>query len=451
MSPPPRVVPILIAAIMGAILVALIWSSLAWLDVFTNAAGRVRSTEAAGVVQSLEAGRITEIRTENGAHVKAGDVLLRLDEVAVSTALDAARSGRASYLAEVERRTAAYKAVSEGRQDVPEVRFDPSIPVTVIRRETEALTTELRALATALSAKHSEEQEAEARHARFVEVKAVKQRLIDILAERVKMQEALQSSGAGSKAELLSMKDARVRVEADLADTSAQLVEIDASIRNLKEQQAQSVASFLSDQSKGIQAVERQVEQLDQEIRKQKDRMDHLALTAPIDGRVQQLAVTSAGQVVNPGQPLMIIVPERARLIVEALVPSAEIGFVAEGDTVVVKADAFPFTRYGTFSGKVASISEEAVTIRDAQGLQDPASIASGQAASLPSGVPTVNGLFYIARIALDSDELKTTSHPLKLEAGMTVRAEIKTESRRVIDYILSPVREVLDEAGHEK
>ena len=240
-------------------------------------------------------------------------------------------------------------------------------------------------------------------------------------------------------------------MEADLADTSAQLAEIEASILNLREQQTQAVAAFLAEQSKGIQAAERQVEQIDQEIVKQQDRMDHLALRAPIAGTVQQLAVTSVGQVVNPGQPLLVIVPEKADLIVEALVPSQEIGFVAEGDDVVVKADAFPFTRYGAFEGKVADISKDALTIRDAQGLQDVTATVTGQSNTGQAGTPAVTGLFYIARIKLDATELKRNGHALRLEPGMTVRAEIKTESRRVIDYLLSPVTQVLDESGHEK
>ena len=450
-APPPRVVPGLILTMAAAIAAALVWSSLSWLDVYTNAAGRVRSTVPATAIQPLEAGRVSEIRVENGSSVKAGDILVRLDAVAVAAALDAARSGRASWAAEVARRRAAYRSVTADALSLPAIGFEPDLSDAVKTRETEALQSDLNTLKSTLSAKRSEEQEANARRRRFIEVKTVKARLLAILSERVRMQESLQASGAGSKAELLAMQDQRPRVAADLADTSAQLAEIEASILNLREQQTQAVAAFLAEQSKGIQAAERQVEQIDQEIVKQQDRMDHLALRAPIAGTVQQLAVTSVGQVVNPGQPLLVIVPEKADLIVEALVPSQEIGFVAEGDDVVVKADAFPFTRYGAFEGKVADISKDALTIRDAQGLQDVTATVTGQSNTGQAGTPAVTGLFYIARIKLDATELKRNGHALRLEPGMTVRAEIKTESRRVIDYLLSPVTQVLDESGHEK
>ena len=113
--------------------------------------------------------------------------------------------------------------------------------------------------------------------------------------------------------------------------------------------------------------------------------------------------------------------------------------------------DAFPFTRYGAFKGKVASLSREAVNIHDAQALQDPGSIAGSQANQSPSGVPGVSGLFFNARIVLDSPELEINGGILRPEPGMTVRAEIKTGSRRVIDYVLSPVPQVLKEAGRER
>ena len=150
-------------------------------------------------------------------------------------------------------------------------------------------------------------------------------------------------------------------------------------------------------------------------------------------------------------QALAVVVPDRSELVVEALVPSAEIGFVREGDAATVKADAFPFTRYGTFAGVVASLSSEALTLKDAQGLQDPVSTAAGQGASAPSGVPTVDGLHFVARIRLEKPELQVGNRTLRLEPGTTAPVEIKTESRRVIDYVLSPVAQVLDEAGHER
>lgn len=449
--PVPYVVPVLLGVIIALIGTALIWSWFASLDAFTSAAGRVRASEAPAVVQPLEAGRITAIHVANGRRVHAGETLITLDDVSVSTSLNAALAGRASQLGEVRRRAAAYLAVMEGDRGLPQPQYDADIPANVVRRENEALETEHRNLVTALSGNAAQRQEAQAKRSRIIDVKAVKARLVDVLQEKVSMAEALLLSNSGSRAAVIAAMDAKVRAEVELADTGAQFGEVEAALQNLAEQEKQAIAAYLANQSKGIQAAERQIEQLDQEIRKQKDRLHHLSLRAPIGGTVQQLATTSVDQVVTPGQALLVIVPYGSELTVEALVPSSDIGFVRVGDDVVIKADAFPFTRYGTFVGKVSALSGEAITARDAQALQDASAIASGQANTPANGVPSVTGLYFIARIQLDQPYLRLGERTLKLEPGMTVRAEIKTETRRVIDYVLSPVTQVLAEAGRER
>ena len=87
----------------------------------------------------------------------------------------------------------------------------------------------------------------------------------------------------------------------------------------------------------------------------------------------------------------------------------------------------------------------------DAMALQDASAKAAGQVNAASGGLPQVSNLFFIARIELDNPELEIGGGRLALEPGMTVRAEIETETRRIIDYVLSPVTAVLDEAGHER
>lgn len=449
--PVPRVVPVLMTVVMVTIVAALAWSWFSYLDVFTNAAGRVRASVPPAVVQPLEDGRIVAINVENGQEVKAGQILLVLDDVEVKATLDAAASSRLSWLAEVERRRAALQNAQEANWQIPDPQFDAQVPANVVRREMEALRGEFGIVAASVAALKAQKQEAEAKELRYRTVSAAYKSLVDILAEKAGMSEALLPSAAGSRGAVLTAREAKARADADLAESSAALREAQAALKNLDEQERQTIASFIAQQSVGIQSAEREIEQLDQEIIKRRNRLAHLALRAPIDGTVQQLATTSIGQVVGAGQSMLIIVPDGADLIVEALVPSSEIGFVRVGDEATIKADAFPFTRYGAFEGRVASLSSDAVTIQNAQALQDPNATAGGQANAAPTGIPDVMGLFYVARIVLNSPIIEVNGAQLRLEPGMTVRAEIKTESRRVIDYILSPVTEVLEDAGHER
>jgi hypothetical protein len=83
--------------------------------------------------------------------------------------------------------------------------------------------------------------------------------------------------------------------------------------------------------------------------------------TTPIDGTVQASAITTVGQVVSAGAELMRIIPGDGALEVEAYLPNRDIGFVAIGQPVVVKVEAFPFTRYGTVNGRVTGVARDAI------------------------------------------------------------------------------------------
>ena len=86
-------------------------------------------------------------------------------------------------------------------------------------------------------------------------------------------------------------------------------------------------------------------------------RRSYQALTSPIDGVVQQLAINTVGGVVNAAQGLMVVVPHEGGIEVLAQVPSRDIGFLRPGLPVAVKLDAFDFTKYGTLDGEVPVIA----------------------------------------------------------------------------------------------
>ncbi len=448
--PVPRVVPILLLVLISVIAGTLLWSWFFSLQVFTNAAGRVRATIPPTVVQPMEAGRVLSIEVENDQHVALGQPLIILDDVDIRASLDAAKAARHSWAAEVTRRKAALAAVDQA--DMPSLpRFSSEIPPTVVDRELAAFHADVGTIQATLASIAAQKREAEARVSRFQSVAQAQRNLIGILDEKSQMLEGLVAKGSASKGALLNAREATARAQSDLTENESQMHEVRANLENLTELDRQTRSNFRSEQSQGIQAAERQIEQLDQEIVRFTARLEQRTLAAPIAGTVQQLATTGPGQYVNAGQSLMVIVPDGAELVVDALIPSSDIGFVRKGQPVTLKADAFPFTRYGTFSGKVVSLSGEAITINDAVALQDASAKAAGQVNAASGGLPQVSNLFFVARIELDNPELEIGSGRLRLEPGMTIRAEIETETRRIIDYVLSPVTAVLDEAGHER
>ena len=165
-------------------------------------------------------------------------------------------------------------------------------------------------------------------------------------------------------------------------------------------------------------------------------RMKRQILTAPVDGVVQQLAVHTIGGVVTSAQQLAMIVPSDVVLEIEALVPNREIGFVHVGQDVQIKVDAFNFTRYGLLHGRVLSVSQDAI-VRD---VSPDKTKDNTPGAESTSSEPKGQELNYAVRVSLDRTQIQVDDALANLSPGMVVTAEIKTGSRAVITYLLSPL-----------
>jgi hemolysin D len=166
-----------------------------------------------------------------------------------------------------------------------------------------------------------------------------------------------------------------------------------------------------------------------------------------VDGTVQQLAVHTVGGVVTPAQALLVVVPNDSQLEIEAMVSNRDIGFVRSGQAAEIKVDTFNFTRYGLLHGQVLSISQDAV-IRDRQ--QDRAN-DRGRGTQNDTSEPKGQELNYSARISLDRSKMQIDDQMVKLSPGMAVTVEIKTGSRMILSYLLSPLLRYRQETMRER
>jgi hemolysin D len=141
---------------------------------------------------------------------------------------------------------------------------------------------------------------------------------------------------------------------------------------------------------------------------------------------VQQLQIHTIGGVVTPAQELMLIVPDEESLEVEALLENKDIGFVEEGQQAEVKIDAFPFTKYGTIDGTLTDISNDAV-------------------------VDEAKGLVFKTQVALNRSVMRIGKRQVKLTPGMSVVVEVKTGTRRVIEFFLAPLLRYKQESIRER
>jgi hemolysin D len=223
--------------------------------------------------------------------------------------------------------------------------------------------------------------------------------------------------------------------------------EAQAALAAIIDTRGQTMAEYRRTLFGELAEAERKAAGFAADLAKAEQRTKLQLLTAPVAGMVQQLAVHTVGGVVTPAQTLMVIVPTDSRLEIEALVGNHDIGFVHAGDEVEIKVDTFDFTRYGLLHGQVLSISSDSI-VRDVpvDKSTDKATSAGGTT-SEPKG----QELSYAARISLDRTQMQVEDKTVHLSPGMAVTAEIKTGSRRIIGYLLSPLLKYKEESLRER
>ena len=229
------------------------------------------------------------------------------------------------------------------------------------------------------------------------------------------------------------------------------MIETDAAIKELESETAKTISQFIADNENKLVDAARKADEAREAFAKAQAKLQRTKLFAPIDGVVQQISVTTVGQVVTTGQQLVVIAPSEGELQVEALVANLDIGFVKLGQDAAIKVDAFPFTRFGVLKGKVVRIAAEAVDEQEAKRSLANATLAANALPPAPALRASPKASSFPVTIALQQTTMHVGDADVPLAPGMTVTVEIKTDSRRVIDYLLSPLAKIASEAMRER
>jgi hemolysin D len=271
--------------------------------------------------------------------------------------------------------------------------------------------------------------------------------VLPVLQERVDMRKLLYDHSTGSKANYLEILQTLVETQQDVLVQKSRSVEAAAALAAIIEGQAQTAAEYRRALSGELVEADRKASALREDLIKAEQRTKLQLLTAPVDGAVQQLSVHTIGGVVTPAQALMVVVPADSHLEIEAMVSNRDIGFIHVDQEVEIKIDTFNFTRYGLLHGTVLSISQDAIT-RDKP--QDKSADPLGGATNATSE-PKGQELIYAARISLDRTQMQVEENLVNLSPGMAVTVEIRTGSRAVIGYLLSPLLKYKQESLRER
>ncbi len=247
------------------------------------------------------------------------------------------------------------------------VAWDGTVPEPFRLREEAVLRADLAQLSDALKALDRQMAEKLATQKRLDMSIAFQNTLMETLNQRVSTRQQAIDLNVGTKIDLYNAKEELEKSQAALASDQGQLIETDAALRAVRSEKAKTVSQFIADNENKLAEAARKADEARQALAKADARLARTRLYAPTDGVVQQMAVTTVGQVVTTGQQLIVLTPIGGKLQVEALVANLDIGFVKPGQDAVIKVDAFPFTRFGALHGKVVNIASAAIAEQDAK------------------------------------------------------------------------------------
>ena len=420
-SPPSPVGRALAWMLMVLFTIGLLWSIIGKVDVIASADGKIIASSYTKVVQPLEAGVVRAIRVRDGDHVQAGQVLVELDP----TAATADRESTLAQLAAARTESARYTAVSA---DDPLAAFvpPPDAPAAVVLQNRRLLAQEVSTQRSKLAGLDSEilRNQADLEATQVTVSKLEKS--TPMLRERVESKRELAEHRLATRQDLLQLEQQLVEQEQDWVVQRHRVDQTRAALNTARQQRDQAQADYLRNVLNQQEEAEKKIADLTQQLAKAQQRHGLQTLTSPLAGTVQELVIHTEGGVVQPAEKLLSIVPDETALEIEARVPNRDVGFVAQGQDAEIKLDAFPHTKYGVVPGKVVWISRDAV--KDDK-----------------------LGLLYPVRVELQKTSIDTGDRVIALGPGLSATVEIKTDQRRVIEYVLSPLAQYRHDSLRER
>jgi hemolysin D len=371
--------------LMALIVVLLLWSFLGQIDIVVNASGKIIPTDRTKTIASVEVASVRALHVVEGQVVKAGYLLVELDTRAADSDRDKAEGDRLIAQLQAARSRALLLAIANGRP--PRLEAMDGVPRERWRETEQHLQDQWRDYWT-------KRERLEGEVNRYAQA-------LPLAAQRARDYAELAKDHDVSNHAWLEKEQARIDLEGQLTEA--------------RNQQAALTAETRKTAQDALNDAQRVLAESVQDARRAGVRSELLKLVAPVDGTVQQLTVHTVGGVVPAAQPLMQIVPHQSIVEVEALMENKDVGFVQEGQAAEVKIDTFEYTKYGTVPAQVVHVSRDAI--------QD-----------------EKRGLLYSVRVALDRPSIWVDGQDMPLTPGMTANVEIKTGTRRVIEYVLSPL-----------
>lgn len=403
------------------VIVFLLWACFGKLNIQSPATGKLIAIGHSQLIQIYEHSRLATLHVKEGQKVNQGDILLTLDILGIDEEIIGIRK-KIDNILQFKIRYQALSQETSPQKLYHFNRLDKKAKKNVLisyQKEKEEFDSNIKVIETEIEINNKNQLMT---HNDLLSLKILKENI----KQRFTLKQTLYIKKFISKIEYLENQK-------ELLEINRLIKTKDSEYNLLKSQEEQKKQNLNQLEKQKYLEWHDKYKQYESELIIYNQNLSHLQkkqqlkkVRSPITGTVQQISTHTLGSVLQPSQGVMIIVPDNQDNIAEVNLLNKDIGFVHLGQKAMIKIDAFPYTRYGTIEGEVINITKDAV-----------------QHDQL--------GLVYPATIRLNRQTIKNSQREYRLIPGMSLTAEIITEQRRVIDYILSPIEAYRHNALTEK
>ncbi len=417
----PRFVMLVVLIMALFVASAIAWMSWAEIDVVIRGSGKVIPASQVQVVQSLEGGIVSEILVREGEAVEVDQPLLKISDIAFASSFE---ENRIKYL-ELLARAARLQAEAFGKEFEADPEVEQARPELnraergLFESHREQLTETLGILDAQIEQQQSALQEARSKQRQL-------RRSLRLVRKEIGIKKPLKQRGIISEVEFLQLQQREAELEGELEAVGLSIPRIQSTIDEARSKRQQALLDFRNQAKQELNEIRSEIARIREAQVALRDRVTRTTLRSPVKGVVQRLFTTTVGGVVNPGSPVVEIVPQEDSLLIELRIKPADIASVRIGQTARLKFSAYDFAVHGSLPSKVTFISAD--TITDEEGHS-----------------------YYLLRVKPERDYLGHPSRPLPIKVGMTVEADIVTDKKTILQYLLEPVTRGLDKALKER
>ncbi len=400
----------------------LVWAALARLDIVSMASGQVIPSTKVKSVQHYEGGIILDIKVKEGEEVKAGQPLVELEETIQGASVEELAVRLTSLKVEAIRLT----ALTKGEKTL-------IYPKELAEREP-ALIQESIALFNSIKKRMATAEEIQRQNIiqRKQDIAEINARLrnnrnnLNILQKQIKLSAELLREQLTTEFKHLEYKRQESSLRNKIEQDRAALPRAEAALNEAKQELENTITKNNEETRGKLIKINQELEELSQRMKKFADTLSRTTIRSPVDGVVKKLYYVTKGGVVRAGETIVDIVPSSDKLVVEASLPIADIGYVQVGQKATVKLASSDGARFSKLDGIVTQISPDTFTTQTGE-------------------------TYYSVRIEVDSNAFTHGSFSYKLIPGMLVVAYIHTGTRSVLEYLFDPFIGSLGEALQER